>query len=163
MVVGSEWNSPVAMGSMGCVRQVVHSPCAGCGMTWSSGFAEFVQRSLGHQVAIPWWVRYILEHCLGKLWWGLLVLGYLCWLAVGVALHWVGPRDALRLTGATSWGSTSKRENVLGVGRGTEGRKVGAVLLVPSRARSSRDLGASEEKELWCDAKYCLLSHEVQL
>lgn len=72
---------------------------------------------------------------MGKLYWDLLVLGYLCWLAVEVALDWVGPRDALRLTGATSRGSRSKRENVLGVGGGTEGRKVGAVFLVSGRAR----------------------------
>lgn len=133
VVVGSEWNSPVAMESMGCVRQVVHSPCAGCGMKWPSESAEFVQSSLGHQVSIPSWVRYVLEHCMGEPWWDLLVLGHLCWLAVGVDLHQAGPRNAHRLTGATSRGSRSKRENVPGGGRGTGGRKVGAVFLVPCR------------------------------
>lgn len=158
MVVGSEWNSPVAVG---CVRQVVHSPWAGCGINWPSGLTEFVQRSLGHQVAIPWWVRYILEHCTGKLWWDLLVLGYLCWLAVGVALRGLvqemplgrlgPPTEAAGAGGRMSW-------------QEVEGLKVGAVILVPGRTRSSRDLRAREEKkELWCDAKYCLLSHEVQL
>lgn len=142
------------MGSVGCVRQVwdelafrVHWVCA-------EEFGAPRGRSLVSQAH------------LGALHGGALVgfacLWAVCWLAGGADLHQAGPRNALRLSGATSKGSRSKRENA--PGGGAEGRKVGAVFPVPGRARSSRGLGTSEEKkELWCDAKYHLLSREVQL
>lgn len=142
MLVGSGWNSPVAMGSMGCVA---HSPCR-LGDELPSGFSGFVQRSLGHQAAIPWWASYILEHGAALL--GFARVGAPVQTGTGVALHQAAPGNAFRLTGAAP-GQQERRENVLGGGGGTGGRKVGAAFLGPGRARTS---GSKWKKGavVWC-------------
>lgn len=57
-------------------------------------------------------------------------------------------RDAFRLTGAAP-GQQERRENVLGGGGGTGGRKVGAAFLGPGRART---FGSKWKKGavVWC-------------
>lgn len=87
---------------------------------------------------------------MGRLWWDSLVQRVLVLAGSrtkcsksGSAQHWFGPVNVLSLAGAVSRGSRSKREkNVLEGDEGAEGKKVGAIFLVPGRVRSSRDLGS---------------------
>ena len=51
-----------------------------------------------------------------------------------------GPVNVLSVTGAISRGSRSKRTNVLEGDEGAEGKKAGAIFLVPGRVGSSIDL-----------------------
>lgn len=120
------------------------APVQAVGWTGLQG-SLIVPRSLGHQVAIPWRMRYTLEHCMEEPWWDLLVWGHLCWLAGGVDLHQAGPRNALRLTGATSRGR--EWEGECPGSRWRSWRQEGRDSFPSAVGRSSRSLGTSEEKK----------------